>query len=126
MIEPDTPPVLGGPEALGQVVRNLVHNAIKFTPPGGRITVNARRLPGEAATVELRVADTGPGIPSVELPRIFERFYKADKSRHRDGEGSGLGLAIARHTVDAHGGHIRAESEPGRGSVFIVELPAAD
>lgn len=124
-VEPGTPAVVGDPQALAQVVRNLVHNAIKFTPPGGLITIGARRLPGDPAYVELRVVDTGCGIPSGELARIFERFYKADKSRQRDGEGTGLGLAIARHTVEAHGGRIRVRSEAGVGSVFLVELPAA-
>jgi signal transduction histidine kinase len=106
------------------VLRNLVHNAIKFTPPEGRITVSARPLL-EQSRVELVVRDTGIGIRPEDLPRIFERFWKADSSRQRDGEGSGLGLAIARHVVEAHGGSIRVVSEPRRGATFIVELPAA-
>jgi two-component system, OmpR family, phosphate regulon sensor histidine kinase PhoR len=109
------------------VVRNLVHNAIKFTPPGGSITLAARPLGADAedaaGRVELRVVDTGCGMAPDEATRVFERFYKADRSRQ--GEGTGLGLAIARHVVEAHGGTIRVESEPGRGSIFIVELPAA-
>ena len=124
-LDPGTPPVAGDPQALAQVVRNLVHNAIKFTPPGGHITIGARPCPRREGYVELRVADTGVGIPELERARIFERFYKADKSRQRDGEGTGLGLAIARHTVEAHGGSIAVESEAGVGSVFLVELPAA-
>ena len=126
-IRPATPAVLGDATRLGQVVRNLVHNAIKFTPPGGSITLAAAPGPGlgAGATVELRVVDTGCGISADEARRVFERFYKADRSRQRDGEGTGLGLAIARHVVEAHGGTIRVESEPGRGSSFIVELPAA-
>jgi two-component system phosphate regulon sensor histidine kinase PhoR len=123
-VDPATPPLLGDPRRLGQVLRNLVHNAIKFTPPEGRITVSARPLL-EQTRVELVVRDTGIGIRPEDLPRIFERFWKADSSRQRDGEGSGLGLAIARHVVEAHGGSIRVVSEPRRGATFIVELPAA-
>ncbi len=123
-VDPATPPLLGDSRRLGQVLRNLVHNAIKFTPPEGRITVSARPLL-EQSRVELVVRDTGIGIRPEDLPRIFERFWKADSSRQRDGEGSGLGLAIARHVVEAHGGSIRVVSEPRRGATFIVELPAA-
>jgi two-component system phosphate regulon sensor histidine kinase PhoR len=124
-IDPATPDVLGDPTRLGQVVRNLVHNAIKYTPVGGSITLSARgRSQSGRDLVELRVSDTGCGIAPEELGRVFERFYKADRSRGRDGEGTGLGLAIARHTVEAHGGSIEVESRPGVGSVFIVTLPA--
>jgi two-component system phosphate regulon sensor histidine kinase PhoR len=125
-IDPSTPAILGDPTRLGQVVRNLVHNAIKYTPVGGVITLSARgRLQRGREVVELRVSDTGCGIAPEELGRIFERFYKTDRSRGRDGEGTGLGLAIARHTVEAHGGSIEVESTPGVGSVFIVRLPGA-
>jgi two-component system phosphate regulon sensor histidine kinase PhoR len=125
-VEPGTPAVLGDPTRLGQVVRNLVHNAIKFTPAGGSITLSARGVRTQGRRlVELRVADTGCGITPEETRRIFERFYKTDRSRGRDGEGTGLGLAIARHTVEAHGGSIAVESTPGVGSVFIVCLPVA-
>jgi two-component system phosphate regulon sensor histidine kinase PhoR len=125
-IEPGTPPVLGDAERLGQVVRNLVHNAIKFTPEGGVVTMSARGLHDNGRSmVELRVSDTGCGISPEEASRVFERFYKADRSRQRDGEGTGLGLAIARHTVEAHGGSISVASEPGRGSTFTVVVPAA-
>jgi two-component system, OmpR family, phosphate regulon sensor histidine kinase PhoR len=125
-VDPRTPAILGDPTRLGQVVRNLVHNAIKYTPVGGVIVLsaNARRHRGREL-VELRVSDTGCGIAPEELGRVFERFYKTDRSRGRDGEGTGLGLAIARHTVEAHGGSIEVESTPGVGSVFIVRLPAA-
>jgi two-component system phosphate regulon sensor histidine kinase PhoR len=125
-VDPATPAVLGDPTRLGQVVRNLVHNAIKFTPQGGVITLSARgRRHRGRELVELRVADTGCGISPDELGRVFERFYKTDRSRGRDGEGTGLGLAIARHTVEAHGGTIEVESTPGIGSTFIVRLPGA-
>lgn len=117
------PPVLGDAPRLGQVVRNLVHNAIKFSPRGGDVTVAVRRV-SDGGCVELRVIDQGAGIPAEDLPRIFERFWKGDASRQRVGEGSGLGLAIARHIIDAHGGSITARSAPGQGSVFSVILPA--
>jgi two-component system sensor histidine kinase BaeS len=104
-------------------MRNLVHNAIKFTPAGGRIDVEAS--PGEPGRVVLECRDTGVGIAPDDLPRIFERFWKADSSRQRDGEGSGLGLAIVRHVVEAHGGSVSVVSEPRRGSTFTVDLPAA-
>ena len=124
-VDEDLPDIPGDAAALAQVVRNLVHNAIKFTPPGGLITVGADETRDDDGLrlIELRIADTGCGIPADELARIFERFYKADKSRQRDGEGTGLGLAIARHTVELHGGRITVESEPGEGSTFIVRLP---
>lgn len=124
-IDPSTPAILGDPTRLGQVVRNLVHNAIKYTPDGGVITLSARgRRHRGRELVELRVSDTGCGIAPEELGRVFERFYKADRSRRREGEGSGLGLAIARHTVEAHGGRIAVQSTPGRGASFVVLLPS--
>ncbi|MGI8846764.1 MAG: sensor histidine kinase [Candidatus Dormibacteria bacterium] len=122
-VSPGTPPIWGDSGRLSHVVRNLVHNAIKFTSRGGTITLSARRC-ADGRRVELRCADTGVGIRPEDVPRIFERFWKADSSRQRDGEGSGLGLAIARHIVEAHAGSIRVESRPGKGSTFIIELPA--
>jgi two-component system phosphate regulon sensor histidine kinase PhoR len=118
-----TPDIEGDGQRLGQALRNLVHNAIKFTPPGGRIDVEAAASP--IGGVVLRCRDTGVGITPADLPRIFERFWKADSSRQRDGEGSGLGLAIARHVFEAHRGSISVVSEPRRGTEFTVELPAA-
>ena len=118
-----TPQIAGDASRLGQVMRNLVHNAIKFTPSGGRIEIEAS--PGPPGRVILRCRDTGVGIAPDDLPRIFERFWKADSSRQRDGEGSGLGLAIVRHVVEAHGGSVSVVSEPKRGTAFTVELPAA-
>jgi len=101
-----------------QVLINLIHNAIKFTPADGRITVTATDF-GDHLSVS--VADTGIGIPETELPRVFERFYKMDRARRS--EGTGLGLAIAKHIVMAHGGTISATSQPGQGAVFTFNLP---
>lgn len=117
-VPPDLPPVLADRERIERVLINLLHNAIKFTPPGGQVTISACRA-GEWVVVA--VADTGVGIAPEDLPRIFERFYKADRSRATSG--AGLGLAIARQIVLAHGGRIWAESEPGRGSIFRFTLP---
>jgi two-component system phosphate regulon sensor histidine kinase PhoR len=119
-LAPDLPPILADAERVRQVVTNLVHNAIKFTPPGGEVTISATAGEGE---VIISVRDTGVGIPADDLPRIFERFYKADRAR--SGGGTGLGLAIAKHIVLAHGGRIWAESVEGRGSTFYVALPSA-
>jgi two-component system phosphate regulon sensor histidine kinase PhoR len=140
-LPPDLPRVAADVERAQQVVTNLVHNAVKFTPAGGKIQVSGLRFqvssegriqpetlnleheplaPGEWVLVT--VQDTGVGIPADDLSRIFERFYKADRAR--SGGGTGLGLAIAKHIVEGHGGHIWAESVEGRGSTFYVALPA--
>jgi signal transduction histidine kinase len=103
---------------------NLVDNAVKFTPEGGRIRVEAG--PGPDGRVEIRVADTGIGIPSTDLPRITERFYRADKTRSRDVGGTGLGLAIVKHLVQAHGGELHIESALGRGTTVSFTLPAGE
>ena len=95
---------------------------VAFTPTGGRVTVTASRRNG---SVDVVVVDTGPGISADDLPRVFERFYRVDESRSRNDGGTGIGLAIARSVVEAHGGRIWADSEPGRGSVFTFELPVA-
>ena len=114
------PMVLADVERARQVVTNLVHNAIKFTPSGGKVTISAAV---DGSEVVVAVRDTGVGIPADALPRIFERFYKADRAR--SGGGTGLGLAIARHVVQAHGGRIWAESVEGKGSTFFFTLPSA-
>jgi two-component system phosphate regulon sensor histidine kinase PhoR len=116
----ELPRVLGDTERARQVVTNLVHNAIKFTPPGGHVHVSAARSANE---VIISVHDTGVGIPEGLLPRIFERFFKADRARAS--VGTGLGLAIAKHIVQAHGGRIWAESVEGRGSTFRFSLLVA-
>jgi two-component system phosphate regulon sensor histidine kinase PhoR len=116
----DLPPVSADPTRMEQVLVNLLHNAIKFTPPGGKITVSAYH---EGANVIIFVKDTGVGIAPDALPRIFERFYKADRAR--SGGGTGLGLSIARHLVEAHGGRIWAESMVNQGSIFYFSIPMA-
>jgi two-component system, OmpR family, phosphate regulon sensor histidine kinase PhoR len=117
--EPNLPTIRGSEERLGQVLVNLLHNAVKFSPAGGPVTIRVRRVDG---MVETAVADRGIGIPASVQARIFERFYKADRARVRGG-GTGLGLAIARHIAEAHGGRLRVESHEGAGSTFFVELP---
>jgi two-component system, OmpR family, phosphate regulon sensor histidine kinase PhoR len=116
------PQVLADPPRIEQVMVNLLHNAIKFTPAGGSIFVSARAEgEGPEAQIVFEVRDTGVGIPEDDLPRIFERFYKADRAR--SGGGTGLGLAIARHLVEAHGGRIWVDSREGQGSSFYFSLP---
>ena len=116
------PAVRGAEDRLGQVMVNLLHNAVKFSPDGGEVTVRVRPA---AEEVVVSVEDHGIGIPRADQARVFERFYKADKARRRGG-GTGLGLSIARHVIEAHGGHIRVESEEGRGSTFSFALPVLD
>jgi two-component system OmpR family sensor kinase len=116
--------VSGDADQLGQVFTNMLDNALMHTPAGGRVTV-ATHAVTEALAVNVTVTDTGAGIPFEELPRIFERFYRADKARRRAG-GAGLGLAIAKEIVAAHGGTITAESVVGLGSRFIVQLPLGE
>lgn len=120
------PPVYGDADRLAQVFTNLVDNALTYTPAGGEVRLMVRPA-AEAGWVEGVVADTGPGIPAEELPRIFERFYQVEKSRSREnGRGSGLGLAIVRELVEAHGGSVRISSATGRGATFVVSLPEGD
>lgn len=114
------PEVSADPVRIEQVLVNLIHNAVKFTPPGGQIKVGAYTRDDQVA---IFVYDSGVGIQPENLTRIFERFYKADRSR--SGGGTGLGLSIARHMVEAHSGRIWAESEPGRSSTFTFTLPRA-
>jgi signal transduction histidine kinase len=118
----DLPAIEADAERVHQVIFNLVDNAVRFTPGGGEVRIEAHRHNG---AVEVSVADTGVGIPAESLPRLFERFYRVDHARAREDGGTGIGLAIARSVVEAHGGSIRAESEPGHGSVFTFDLPIA-
>ena len=112
--------VSGDPAALERAIVNLVDNAIKFTPKGGSVDLSSGADDGSVTIV---VADTGAGIDPLDLPRVFERFFKADRARQRGG--TGLGLAIVKHTVEAHGGSIGVESQLGAGSVFRLKLPLA-
>jgi two-component system phosphate regulon sensor histidine kinase PhoR len=140
-LSPDLPAVLADVERMQQVITNIVHNAIKFTPVGGRIEVSSFKFQVSGdGTVEpetlnlqddifsagewvmITVKDTGVGISAIDLPRIFERFFKADRAR--SGGGTGLGLSIAKHIVQAHNGWIWADSVEGRGSTFHIALPA--
>jgi signal transduction histidine kinase len=116
------PPVNVDPERIGQVLRNLLSNAVAYTPRGGTATASAEAGTG---SVRISVQDTGVGIAEEDLPYVFERFYRADKSRCRATGGAGLGLAIARHLVEAHGGQIAVESQVGAGSTFSFTLPAS-
>jgi two-component system phosphate regulon sensor histidine kinase PhoR len=118
----DVPLVHADGDQLRQVLINLVDNAIKFTPEGGRVRIDARRAP---AGVELCITDTGMGIPSRDLPRLTERFFRVDKARSRELGGTGLGLAIVKHIVQGHGGRLAIDSELGHGTTVRVTLPAA-
>lgn len=115
--------VYGDEQRLEQVLNNLIDNALRYIPVGGTVQIYLKKVQGLA---QLRVVDTGKGIEPIDLPHIFERFYRAEHSRHRGTGGSGLGLAIARQLVLAHGGRIWVESPPShqnQGSAFIIELP---
>jgi two-component system phosphate regulon sensor histidine kinase PhoR len=123
-MKPELPLVFADSEQIWQVIRNLLHNAIKHTPKKGKVRLSARKA---VDGVEISISDTGVGIHSDDLPRIFERFYKADRARNRKSvSGTGLGLSIAKHIVLAHQGRIWAESKLGKGSTFTFLLPIAD
>ncbi|HEY3267708.1 MAG TPA: ATP-binding protein [Armatimonadota bacterium] len=119
---PDDLAALSDPESVRQIIGNLVDNAVKYTPPGGKVDVRAMR-DGDWAVV--CVADTGIGIPQEEQSRIFERFYRVDRHRSREAGGTGLGLSIVKHLVERVGGAVSVASTPGKGSAFTVRLPAA-
>ncbi|UCC89194.1 MAG: GAF domain-containing protein [Anaerolineales bacterium] len=121
-LSPNLPKVPGDIESLRRVLDNLLGNALKFTPPGGQITV---RLWAEGPAVMLEVADTGIGIPPDQLERIFERFYQVDGSTTRRYGGTGLGLALVKEIIEAHGGKVGVESNEGRGSTFTLTFPIA-
>jgi signal transduction histidine kinase len=113
-------PFAGDPTRMGQVLDNLLSNALKFTPPGGTIRVGVRKH-GKSCLIE--VADTGPGIEPDDLEHLFDRFYRTNSANRAQVQGVGLGLAITKTIVDAHGGEIAVESEPGAGTTFTVSLP---
>jgi signal transduction histidine kinase len=116
------PPVNVDYHRVSQILHNLLSNAIKYTPEGGKITISAKQ---EDKWVKVSVTDNGKGISDADLPNMFERFYRVDKSRARTGGGSGLGLTIAKRLVEAHGGTIAVQSEIGKGSSFFFTLPVA-
>jgi signal transduction histidine kinase len=124
-IELDATPaeVRGSGRDLALLVRNLVDNAVRYTKPGGRVDVEV--ADGADGRIALRVTDTGVGIPSRDLGRIFERFYRVDRARSRETGGTGLGLAIVKHVAENHGGTVSIESELGRGTCIEVHLPRA-
>ena len=117
----DTAGVQADPGRIGQVLRNLLVNATNYTPSGGAVQVTVSPV---RDGVEVSVQDSGPGIPPEDLPYLFERFYRVDKSRSRATGGVGLGLTIAKRLVEAHGGAINVRSQAGSGSTFYFTLPS--
>ncbi len=122
-LPPDLPSVLADSDRVRQVLHNLLSNALRHTPEGGHIGV---AVEPQAASLQISVTDTGPGIPADDLPHVFDRFWRADKSRARQHGGSGLGLAIARQLIEAHGGQIGVNSQPSHGSRFWFTLPSVN
>ena len=116
----DIPSLTADIGLIERMLTNIIENAVNNTPGGGSVSIN---LETSANGLVISVADTGPGISKEDLPRIFERFYRSDKSRSRDSEGTGLGLAIAREVAELHGGSITAESPESGGATFIISLP---
>ncbi len=119
-VDSETDPVAIDAQRIGRVLYNLVGNALRHTPPGGQIEITARR---EMGALRVEISDTGEGIRPEDLPHVFEQFYRGEKSRNRATGGAGLGLAIARGIVEAHGGKIGVESEPGKGARFSFTIP---
>ena len=113
--------MLGAPREITSAVSNLVSNAVRYTPCGGRITVGVQMEHDNALSIEVR--DTGPGIGAEHLPRLTERFYRVDRSRSRESGGTGLGLAIVKHILNRHRGELQITSQIGQGSVFTALLP---
>jgi len=120
-IDADLPPIRADRDRLVQILLNLLDNAVKFTPAEGTITVAA--LPGAEGELIVRIADTGVGIPKGEIPRLGERFYRADKTRSRELGGTGLGLSIVKHLMKMHRGRMSIESTPGRGTTVSLHFP---
>jgi len=120
--QPDTLQIMVDAERMAQVLGNLLSNALRYTPEGGTITLCTAAAENG---VEIRITDSGLGIEPEELPHVFNRFYRGDKSRQRETGGSGLGLAIAKSIVALHDGRIWVESEPGQGATFVIWLPVS-
>jgi two-component system phosphate regulon sensor histidine kinase PhoR len=120
-IVPSTLEMMGDRSYLEQVFVNLLDNAIKYTPEGGRVTISA--IEKDQREIQFSIEDNGIGIPREDIPRIFERFYRVDKGRSQELGGTGLGLSIVKHLVQAHGGRVWVESQPGKGSTFYFTLP---
>ena len=120
---PESVRLSGANKELHSAISNLVNNAVRYTPSGGRITSSWALLPDQR--IQFSVTDTGPGIASEHLPRLTERFYRVDRSRSRESGGTGLGLAIAKHVMQRHGGELKIESEVGKGSKFTLIFPAS-
>lgn len=119
-VDPAIGSVLVDPLKICQAFENLIDNALKYTPKGSHIRVGAQLRQNE---IEFSVSDNGPGIPGVDLPHIFERFYRVDKGRSREKGGTGLGLSIVKHIIQLHGGRVRVESELGQGTTFFLSIP---
>jgi two-component system, OmpR family, sensor histidine kinase BaeS len=120
-VPPDLPAARADSKRVGQILRNLLSNAITHSPRGAAVRITARE---NGSHLEVAVSDEGPGVAPEHHARIFDRFYRVDSSRSRSTGGAGLGLAIVRHLARAQGGDVRVESEPGRGAVFLFTLPA--
>jgi two-component system sensor histidine kinase BaeS len=121
IVRADPVAVRGDPAHVRQVIHNLLDNAIKFTPAGGRVEVDVG--PGPPGWAEFHVRDTGIGIAAADLPHVFDRFFRADRSRCREARGTGLGLSICQTIVTAYGGRLAVDSTLGKGTTVTVELP---
>jgi two-component system, OmpR family, phosphate regulon sensor histidine kinase PhoR len=119
-VTPDAETIQADPTKIHDAVRNLVENAVNYSSEGGRVELGART---EGGRVLLTVSDEGPGLPEADFGRVFERFYRVDKSRTRDPGGTGLGLSIVRHLVELHGGRVKAANRPHGGAIFTISLP---
>ena len=111
-------------DRIRQVIGNLLSNALRHTPSGGQVTVRVAQGAKDHSSIKVDVIDTGSGIAPEDLPHVFDRFYRADKSRSRSSGGSGIGLAIVKQLVEAHSGQVGVESQPGKGTAFSFTLPA--
>jgi signal transduction histidine kinase len=121
------PELMGDPSALGSVMQNLVSNAIKYSREGGTVTIQVRESNTESGpAIQVAIHDQGEGIPSREIPHLFDPFFRGERARQTQTEGSGLGLSLVKQVVEAHGGEIDVSSTPGAGSTFVVELPVID